>query len=429
MVLERMVHGGVCLAREKSGRLALVRGGIPGERVMVELVEISGVLRGHVTEVLEPSSDRVTGSDHPGLDLAYVSYARQLELKREIVDDSLQRAFSSIGISPEKRPKRRDFAQDAGEDTWSMAEEVVPSPQQWGYRNTVQPVVTRDRQLGYRQPLTHDVVQVDTDPAANTAIRAAWTTLVGLGIPKGVREVVFRGNDHNEVLVSLISSGSSRLYLSFAHELLRKGIKGVEYAEFDPRGRFRRGAEKLAGERRILQRFGDFDLTVTTSSFAQPNAAAAGLLYQEIRRLTPFGMVANDLYSGGGAIAFHLAEKFDEIVAYEIDRFSIQRGKSDADRLGIGNVAFVRGDVKTSGFGERADLITADPPRAGLNKEVREAIDKSRTRQLLYVACDPATWARDVADFTSRGWKLELVRPYDFYPHTHHIELLSRLSR
>jgi tRNA/tmRNA/rRNA uracil-C5-methylase (TrmA/RlmC/RlmD family) len=75
------------------------------------------------------------------------------------------------------------------------------------------------------------------------------------------------------------------------------------------------------------------------------------------------------------------------------------------------------------------DLIAVNPPRAGLAKPVREAIITSHAERLIYVSCDVATWARDVAHFVGAGFRLEKMQPYDFYPHTHHIELLSLLGR
>ncbi len=428
-----MVHGGVCLAYLPDGQVALIRGGIPGEFIRTTLKPVSGVLRGKVEEVVEASPDRIAGTGHPGLDLDHVSYDLQVALKRSVFIDALGRALSATGITPDKRPRRGDFAvtlEEGGEvdELEGLVQPTVRSPQLWGYRNTVQPVVEQGT-LGYRQPLTHEVVRVDQDPAANSAIRAAWMLVVATGLPKAVREVVIRGNDRNQALVALISRGSARLLLDLAHELVRKGIAGVAYAEHDTRGRFRRGSERLAGERRLLQEFGDFELTVSADGFAQPNAAAAGTLYRDLRDMVAFGTVAHDLYAGGGGISFHLSGKFDEVVAFEIDRGSVNRGKADAKRLGIDNVDFRRGDVRADEFGHRADLITADPPRAGLSKEVRAAINASTVRQFVYVACDPATWARDVADLVHSGWKLEFVRPYDFYPHTHHVEVLSRLTR
>lgn len=91
-----MVHGGVALARLSGGRLALVRGGLPGERVKVELKERAGVLQGVVTEVVDASPHRTQPSEHPGLDYSHIAYAHQLELKREVVKDALSLSLIHI---------------------------------------------------------------------------------------------------------------------------------------------------------------------------------------------------------------------------------------------------------------------------------------------------------------------------------------------
>lgn len=404
-----MVHGGACLARLNNGRLALVHGGLPGELVRSELKSRSGVPQGTVTEVLEASPDRVEGTRHPGLNLDHVRYGRQLELKHGIVLDALERALPAGVELPEVAP-------------------TVGSPQQWGYRNTVQPSVAKGR-LGYRLPGSHELQLLKEDPVANPAIQRAWQILLEQGFAKGVREVVIRGNDAGEALVALVASGSIRNYHDYAHGLVKAGLSGVAYAQFDPRGRFRRGAERLAGARQLRQRFGQFELSVTASSFAQPNAAAAAELFAELQRLAGSGGTAHDLYAGGGAISFHLAQSFARVHAFEIDSAASRRGRSDAERLGLSNVSFTAGDVKDQEFGSGAELISVDPPRAGLAREVRQAISGSEAQRLLYVSCDAATWARDVADFVAAGWQLSQVKPWDFYPHTHHVELLSLLER
>jgi tRNA/tmRNA/rRNA uracil-C5-methylase (TrmA/RlmC/RlmD family) len=416
LTLERIVHGGVCLARLPEGRLALIRGGIPGERIRSNLSEKSGVLRGEVDEIIEASPDRISGTRHPGLDFDHISYARQLQLKQEVLVDALGRALATGGQGS------RDSA--AAE----LIQPVTPSPAEWRYRNTVQPVVTAEG-LGYRLPLSHRTQTLVDDPVANEAIRSAWSLLLGEGLPKGVREVAFRGNDQGEALVALIASGPARELLDYAHGLVQKGISGVSYARFDRRGRFRGGSERLAGERRLMQRFGDYDLTVTAVSFAQPNPAAASLLYADLVELAGSGRHAYDLYAGGGPIALHLARSFAQVTAVEIDRGSVARGRADARRLGIDNVSFDGTDVRFGSISPDADLITVDPPRAGLGQDVRTAIDESSARQLIYVSCDPATWARDVAAFSELGWTLDFIRPFDFYPQTHHVEILSRLTR
>ena len=406
VVLEKMIHGGRALTHLEDGRVALVRGGIPGERVSAELEERKGVLQGWVVEVLEASEDRTEPPRHPGLDYGFIAYERQLELKREVVGDALSRAL------------RREV--EVGN--------VRAAPELWHYRSSVQPVALKS-ELGYRQPESHEVVTLASDPVANEAINRVWQTWDSLKPPKGIRELVLRGNDDGEVLASFIATTPAKNLLPFAHDLLRAGVKGVSYAPFDRRGRFRQGSEKLAGEKTILQAYGDFTISVSATNFAQPNPSAASQLYKALVELAPKGELALDLYAGSGIIGMHLLEKFDRVIALEIDRGSIVRGERDVERLGVKGIEFLKADAKRVEIPDGTDLITVDPPRAGLNKDVRAVIDASGVPALLYVSCDVATWARDVAEFEKLGWRLEHFEPFDFYPHTHHIELLSRLRR
>lgn len=405
-----MVHGGVALARLSEGRLALVRGGLPGERVKADLKERSGVLQGAVSEIVDASPHRVPPSTHPGLDYSHMSYAHQLELKRSVVEDALTRSL--------KRPVR--------------VPPMLAAPEPWGYRSAVQPAVSRTplgTALGYRMPESNTFAPLTRDPTAYKSINRVWAQLREGGVPKGVREVAFRGNPEGEVLLCLVASASAKNYLDFAHGLVREGVAGVSYAPFDARGRFRGGSERLTGARVIRQRYGAFELSVTATSFAQPNPAAAARLYSELTRWAGRGEAALDLYAGGGVIGLHLAGVFSRVTALELDRSSVVRGERDAERLGVANLTFVHADARKLAELPDAELIAVDPPRAGLAKSARQAITGSKAKRLLYVSCDVATWARDVAEFEAAGWCLDRVQPFDFYPQTHHIELLSLLTR
>ena len=414
----RMVHGGRALARAPDGRTLLVRGAIPGERVVAEGEVRKGVWLGDVVEVVEASPDRGETPAHPGLDLGFVAYERQRAIKREVLLDAWHRAAGDEAPLPEVPP-------------------VVASPQVWGYRNVVQPaVVPRSAgvaALGYRRPGTHEVTVLAEDPTAFPSCRAAWsaiTTLAGhedaLG---GLREVAIRGNDEDQALVALIGTQDARTLLDVAHALVDAGVAGVALAPYDPRGRFRGGAQRLAGARNLQQHYGDVRLTITASAFAQPNPAAAGALYRRLAAVAPEARHALDLFAGNGAIAMHLAARAARVTAIEIDRGSVERGRRDAGAAGIGNLVLVRSDARDVRIPDDVDLVSVDPPRAGLAADVRAAIDASRARTVLYVACDVATWARDAADLVRRGWRLTLLEPYDFQPHTHHLELLSRFER
>lgn len=412
---ERMVHGGRVVARAPDGRTVLVRGAIPGERVVASGTVRKGVWLGETVEVLDPSPERVPAPEHPGLDYGHIAYEHQLALKVEVLRDAWARALGR-GAAP------------------LPSVEVQPSPQRWGYRNAVQPAVVRSADdatsaLGYRRPNSHAVVALASDPTATSACQVAWDALQRQRWPAGVHEVAIRGNDDGQALVALIATTPARELIEAAHALVGAGVAGVARAPYDPRGRFRGGVDRLAGVRSLRQRYGDVTLTVTASAFAQPNPEAAGLLYRRVTALAPAAEHALDLFAGGGAIAMHLAPRIARVSAVEIDRGSVERGRRDAAAAGLTNLELTRLDARTVRISGGVDLISVDPPRAGLASDVRAAIDASRARWLLYVSCDVATWARDAADLLQRGWRLSALEAFDFQPHTHHLELLSRFER
>jgi len=128
-------------------------------------------------------------------------------------------------------------------------------------------------------------------------------------------------------------------------------------------------------------------------------------------------------------LSLHLAPLFSEIVAIEINRSAVRRGEADRDRLGVQNLVFKQDDARILAKHLPADLVMVDPPRSGLASEVLASLLQEKPRQILYIACDPATWARDLGRLVQGGYRLRFVHPYDFYPFTHHVEVLSLLSR
>jgi len=448
--VDRPVHGGRCVAlpaaitaaahapvaasgdpASRRGPLVLLAGGIPGERVVARVETRKGVAFGEVVEVLEASPDRVAAPVHPGLDLGHVALERQLDLKHAVLLDAARRAGVALPVD---------------------VPAVTPSPRPWGYRSAIQPAVASSgtpATLGYRRPGAHDVVPLDDDPTANPACAAAWAAVTSVGLPAGVREVAIRGNDDGEALIALVAAvpardprgprarprrgtpaeGDRGDLLDAAHALVRAGVAGVALAPYDPRGRFRGGAQRLAGARSLRQRYGDVELTLTATSFAQPNPDAAGALFRELAAWAPPARHALDLYGGNGVIGLHLASRCERVTVIEIDRGAVERGRADAQRMGAEHVMHVRLDAREVRVPDDVDLVCVDPPRAGLAAVTRAAIVESRARALIYVSCDVATWARDVADLQRAGFRLERLRPYDFQPHTHHLEVLSLLVR
>lgn len=403
--VERWVHGGRAIARDERGRIVLVAGAIPGERVEVEIRERAGVRFGIVEAVLDPSPDRVAAPLHPGLDMGHVAAPRQLDLKRDALLDAAARSNVHLPGEPS----------------------VEPSPDLWNYRGGIQPA-TKGPRLGYRAEGSHDVVVLDDDPTAMPAIGRAWELLTEMPPPPGVAEVAMRGGDDGAVHLALVTTRPARTFLDVARGWVEAGVAGVMVAPFDPRGRFRSGRERLAGATEIRQSIGPFQVSVSATAFAQPNPRAAARAMAWLAARSAGGRRVTDLFGGSGTIGLHYASKFEIVDVIDVSREAIERGRRDAGRMGIGNVTFTRGDARSWEV-PPGDAVIVDPPRAGLARGVREAIAAGDVREISYLSCDIATWARDAADLQARGFALTDLQPFDFMPHTHHLEIASRFER
>ena len=139
---------------------------------------------------------------------------------------------------------------------------------------------------------------------------------------------------------------------------------------------------------------------------------------------------ALDLYCGTGSIALHLARHAHKVYGIELVEDAVLNAKKNADRNHIGNVSFHCGDVQkilpTLAL-KTLDVIVIDPPRAGLTKKGVQHILAIDARQIVYVSCNPATLARDLAMLLEGGYTIHEVQPVDMFPHTSHIETVVDL--
>ncbi len=402
--IEKLVAGGLGLARTPS-KTALVRGGLPGEVVEAELRERKNHLEGHVVEVLEPHPARYLGPLPPSADLP-LEYEAQLPVKQGFVQESLERiAKLTFEVSP-----------------------IRASPDSLGYRTAAQYALHPLGGLAYRQPQSSNLIRVSHDPLIAPPLQHAFELLSGWPLAS-LEEIVLRGSLYEQSVQVGFVGGQAGYFKKTAQALIQEGIAGVVWGEQSPKGRFRGRSQHLAGQQGLLEDFGGVLSTVNVQSFAQVNPQAAGLLFQETAQIVASGRKAVELYAGSGVLSLHLAPLFEEIVAVEINRNAVKRGEADRDRLGVQNLVFKQDDARVLPKHLPADLVVVDPPRAGLSAEVLQSLIEGQPAQILYIACDPATWARDVGKLVQAGYQLRFARPYDFYPFTHHVEVLSLLWR
>lgn len=193
----------------------------------------------------------------------------------------------------------------------------------------------------------------------------------------------------------------------------------------------------LWGPGYIEEHLGHLRLRISANSFLQTNTPAAEGLYNAISRLGEFSgdETVWDLYCGAGSIALHLASHVRRVVGFELIAAAVNDAYSNSRLNGLGNCQFLAGDLKQrlretlrAGGQPRPDVVVTDPPRAGMHPQVVEALREVAPRRIIYVSCNPATLARDLALLQDR-YDILTIQPFDLFPHTAHIECVARLDR
>ena len=137
-----------------------------------------------------------------------------------------------------------------------------------------------------------------------------------------------------------------------------------------------------------------------------------------------------DLYCGAGTFTLPLAQRCNFIYAVESAGSSVRDLRRNIKSAGIDNIEVIGGDSarELPSLGE-LDALVVDPPRSGLAKGVTASIAATGAKRVVYVSCDPATWARDIARFKNDGYQLIKATPVDLFPQTYHVETVSILAR
>jgi 23S rRNA (uracil1939-C5)-methyltransferase len=437
--VDRLAYGGRGVARH--GELVVfVARGLPGDRVRARVTKFKRrFAEAQAVARLAPGPGRVEPRcAHFGVcgGCAWqdLDYAEQVRHKHGQVVDALRRIGGFEGIEPEP---------------------MIPAEDLFGYRNKVEyswSAGPDGPRLGYHRLGRWDrLIGVDhchiASDASNDVRRAfeRWATELGLAAYDGrsgdgyLRHLVVReGGGTGELLAMLVTApgdvpGGERLA-----ELVPDSVVGVVHAVNQGVAEVSAGLEQilLFGRDRFTERIGGLEFAVTAGAFMQTNTVMAERLYAlaiELAGLRPDDVVW-DLYCGAGAIGLLAAPHARAVYGIEISEESIAGARENAARNAIRNAEFVAGDVAKSvrPLLERVpkpDVVFVDPPRAGLTpKAVRRVLELAPDR-LVYVSCNPTTFAPNARQLVDGGYTLETVRPLDMFPHTPHIECVARLVR
>ncbi len=405
-----VANGGWCVARSDSGQVLFVRHALPGERVLVKITEVtSRFARADAVSILAASPDRVAPPcPHArpggcgGCDWQHASLPAQRALKASVIGQQLRRL--------------------AGLDREVTVEPVPggePSGPGLGWRTRMQFAVGPDGVAGLRAHRSHEVVDVGECPIAHPRINELGLTREQWPGVSSVEAVV--GDASRAVIVGGRVDQCRYEKIDVESLLARRG-----------RGE---ALTALRGRSYVSQRAAGREWRVSAGGFWQVHPGAADALAEAVLAvLEPApGDAALDLYCGAGLFAGVLAPLTGPggvVVGVESDAAAVRDARHNLKdypwaRVHRGDVAAV---LRRTGLPD-ARLVVADPPRAGLAREVIAHLDGSAAERFAYVSCDPATLARDIALLLARGWSLAGLRAFDAFPMTHHVECVASLVR
>jgi len=188
--------------------------------------------------------------------------------------------------------------------------------------------------------------------------------------------------------------------------------------------------ETIAGKSYISDRIGPFEFDISANSFFQTNTRGARQLYDVVKDYAALdgSQTVLDLYSGTGTIPIVLSEFAREITGIEIIESAVADAEKNCIQNQIVNCKFIKGDIKNclSAITQLPDVLIIDPPRAGMHKDVVKQVQKMGPNRIVYVSCNPATLARDLALMVD-DYQVQEVQPVDMFPHTYHMEAVAKL--
>lgn len=466
VTIEKLTFGGAGLTHI-NGITVFVPGSIPGQKVKIRITKNKGKhLESKILEVVSKAVEEIKPRCQHfqccgGCTWQNLPYDKQIDYKEEIVRETLEH------LTPVDEELRKQLP--------GRVLKIIPSPQVFHYRNKL------EMSFGYETMRSEEKngkrIYFDENPSIGFHQPGMWQTVlpvtechlydeqIGLllqdvnrfmqetNLPvynpkthKGMLRTLLlrRGVQTGEHMIGFIVKARKKelepLFQHFMRFGGRSGLQslmvienhGVNDRPDTPK------MHPLIGQPYIKERLFDLEFTISPFSFFQTNTLGAEKLYKAISdmaELSPRDTVL-DAYCGMGTIGQYLARFCDKVVGIESHPAAIEDALKSAGNNRIGNITFYKGRTEQvlssqlkAGGKYAFNVIVVDPPRAGLHPKAREAVLEHTPEKIVYVSCNTATFARDMAEFFEGGYELRSVQPVDLFPHTAHIETVSVLQK
>jgi 23S rRNA (uracil1939-C5)-methyltransferase len=404
ITIEKLVHEGMGLGRHQ-GKVVFVPFSVPGDQLRVQPVEVKKTFsRAEIIQILKPGKGRLT-PECPhflkcgGCQLQQLEYLRQVEAKRQILEESLHHRFP---------------------ETQDLPIAMSASPQPYAYRSRARVQVRgcgTKAIVGFYRYRSHAVEDIELCPLFRPSLNEALNSL----------------RQYKLKVDTDVSSGEMDLACSQEEDA---------WATEPVRETSNEGITTLLGTRRndevtLRRKVGEFSYSVTASVFFQANDFMVAELAARVMELAKGrgSQVALDLYGGVGLFSLPLARQFEKVVSVENSKPSSRLCKANATAAGIHHIQAACADVSAwlTSEGSQAspniDLVVLDPPRTGAGADVMEQIGKLNPEIIIYVSCDHQTLVRDIARISPHRYKIDFIHGLDLFPQTYHFETVVRLRK
>lgn len=467
VTIEKLTFGGAGLAHTPDGMTIFIPGTIPGQQVQITITKNKGrYLEAKIDNVIRKSKDEIMPRcqhfhDCGGCTWQNLPYDKQIKYKEDIVRETLEHLTPGDPAVRAQLPGR--------------VLKIIPSPQVFHYRNKL------EMSFGFADMRVEEKagkrIYFDENPTVGFHQPNEWSTVLPIvechlydeqigsllsdvrrfmqdtRLPvynpkthKGVLRTLLlrRGVQTNEHMIAfIVKARKKELEPLFQHFMRFGGRSGLtSLLVIENHGMNDKPEEPkvhtLIGKPTITERLFDLEFEISPFSFFQTNTLGAEKLYQAIAEAADLNRkdVVLDAYCGMGSIGQYLARYCEKVVGIESHPSAIEDALKSAGKNRIGNISFYKGraeqvllsQVKAGGK-YAFSVVVVDPPRAGLHPKAVEGVIAHAPQKIVYVSCNPATFARDLGEFLKAGYELRSVQPVDLFPHTAHIEMVSVLQK
>ncbi|MBQ0064908.1 MAG: 23S rRNA (uracil(1939)-C(5))-methyltransferase RlmD [Firmicutes bacterium] len=414
-------------------KATFVPGAIIDETVEINIVEEKETYNiAKLVEVIEPSKYR----RHPfcpiwkqcgGCSLMSVNYKGQCKMKESILKDSLSKYAHYEGrILPiVKNPEPLAYRNSCKLPFGRIDGRIVTGMYE---RNTTN-FVALDR--CYTHSKTIEKVRKEIEDIVNQFDLFLYNKEKG----DGLKTLVLK--EYNQKVQVVFITGEDTL----PEEMIQKVADIEEVCSLwqSVRSKYEESHElfgdkmiHLALEEKVEVQLNNYSASLLPRSFFQLNTKQAIQMYEEVARLTPQSHVIVEAYSGIGAISLFVHDKAEKVIGIESILDAVENAEDNAQRNGIENVDFIHGDAaKELSYVkrvEKVDCLIVDPPRTGLDEEMKNAILDSEIETMIYVSCNPSTLAKDL-DVLQQKYRILSVQPFDMFSQTGLVETVVLLKK